>query len=128
MQLWMNGQHKHANWAFLLRRQLLERSDILLRAEIELASSIIKNLLDGLALPFMLSPVTILAILVAIPNTLAGCTLLEGITLLSARRTQFSRGPVVHGGFGFIILPFRRSAERHGAELLSRRRCPFLFR
>ena len=58
----------------------------------------------------MLLPVFVLTFLVAIPNTLAGHTLLEGVTLLSARRTHLrrGRGPTFRRGFGFIILSFHR--------------------
>ena len=45
----------------------------------------IKFLLDAVAFFSMLGSVTLLTSNVAIPNALAGCTLLEGVTLLSAR-------------------------------------------
>ena len=130
VQAFMKRQITHADWALLLRGHLPERANIQLRVEIELASSIIKNLLDGPAFLLMLFAVFVLTILVAIPNALAGRTILEGVTLLSARRTHLGRrgGPISRGGFGIIILSFNRFAERHGAELLSRRRCSFLFR
>ena len=67
----------------------------------------------------MLPPVALLTVLVAIPNALAGRALLEGITFLAARRTQLGRGLILLGGLGIGILPFRRFAERHGAELPS---------
>jgi hypothetical protein len=51
----------------------------------ELAFSVIKHLLDGLALLLVLLAVTVLTILVAIPNALAGPTLFEGIIALAAR-------------------------------------------
>jgi len=62
----------------------------------------------------MLLPVFVLTILVAIPNAIAGRTILEGVTLLSASRTQqlLGRGPVFRGGFLFL----RGFADRHGAE------------
>ena len=101
-------------------------------------SSRIKFLLDAVAFFSMLGSVTLLTSNVAIPNALAGCTLLEGITFLSARRTDLGRGLILLGVlviFGILILrpllilPSRsRSAERHGAKLLSsRRRCAVLF-
>jgi hypothetical protein len=94
---------------------------------------LLQLLLDALAFFFMLLPVFVLAILVAIPNALAIPTLLEGITLLVACRTQkLGRGGPMFLGvlvtFGFIILSFPRFAERHGAELLSSRRCTILVR
>ena len=126
----MKRQHTHADGTLLLRGQFPERPNILFGAEIELASSFIKHLLDPLALLLMLLVVTVLAILVAIPNALASVALFEGIAYLSARRTQFGWG-IFGGGFGIgILLPFRGrfAAERHGAELLSSRRCTALFR
>ena len=76
----------------------------------------------------MFLAVFVLTFLVAIINALAGRTLLDGITLLTARRAELGWGPVFRIGFGFIIRPFRRFTERHGTELLSRRRCITLFR
>ena len=93
----------------LPRGQLPQRPNIQLRADVELASSFIQFLLDTLALDLMLLAVLVLALLVTIPNALAGRALLEGITLLSARRTHL--GPIFRGGFGFIFLSFRRFAE-----------------
>ena len=86
----MKRQHTHTNWALLLRGQFFNtsRAQIQLPTEIELSSSLIKNLFDGPALFFMLLAVFVLTILVAIPNALAPVALLEGITLLAARRTQ----------------------------------------
>ena len=79
----------HTNGAFLARGQFLERTKIkLLSADIELASTFSKLHLDALALLLMLLAVFVLTILVAIPNALAPVALLEGITLLAARRTQ----------------------------------------
>ena len=83
----MNRQWLHADWALLPRGQLLKRPNIHLGAKVELASSILKRLLDTSALLFMLLPVFVLAILVAIPNALAGPALHEAITFLSARRS-----------------------------------------
>ena len=94
----------HADWAFLPRGQFRKRPNILLRADIELASSFVKLLLDALALLLMLLAVAVLTIPVAIPNTLAGRTLLDGITLRSARRAEPGWGLVI---FGFIVLSFR---------------------
>ena len=96
----MKRQRTHADWALLPRGQFPKRPNIKLFAEIELASSLIKNLLDGPALLLMLLSVLVLTFLVAIPNALASVALLEGITLLAARRTQqFGGGPVFRGGF-----------------------------
>ena len=68
----------------------------------------------------MLFPVFVLTILVAIPNALARDTLLEGITLLSARRTHLGRGGLIfRGGFGVIILAqIRRATWSRAAEQL----------
>ena len=115
----------------LPRRQFPQRPNILLDADadVELTSSLAKDLLDPLALLLMLLPVFVLTILVTIPNALAIPTLLEGITLRFARRTQLRRGgPIFLGGVLVIFVSFRRFAERHGAELFSCRRCSFLFR
>ena len=127
----MQRQRVHAYWALLLRGQDREGTQILLRAKIELASSLSKLLLDGLAFYFMLLPVTILTILIAIPNALAGPALHEFFTFLTALRTQLLGWGPVHVGvlviFGFT-LSFRSFAERHGAELLgSGRRCAVVF-
>ena len=127
----MQRQRVHAYWALLLRGQDREGTQILLRAKIELASPCSKHFLDGLAFFFMLLPVTVLTILIAIPNALARRALLEGITFLAALRTQLlGWGPVrvvFVFRFGFT-LSFCRLAERHGAELLgSGRRCAVLF-
>ena len=119
----------HADWAFLPRGKFPRRPDILFGADIELASSLIQNALDALTLLLMLLPVFVLTLLVAIPNALAGRTLLEGtsITLLAARQAQLGRGLILLG-VGITILPVHRFlAERHGAELLSCRRCSALF-
>ena len=126
----MDRRHTHADGAFLLRGQRRQRAQILLDAEIELASAFIKHLLDGLAFFFMVLPVLVLTLLVAIPNALAGPALHDGIALLAARRAQLlGWGPVFRVGFGFIIiLSFRRFSERHGAELLSSCRCAVLLR
>ena len=109
----MDRRHTHADGAFLLRGQRRQRAQILLDAEIELASSFIQHLLNGLAFFFMLLPVLVLAVLVAIPNALAGPALHEGITLLTARRTQLLGwgrwGPVFR--VGFTVFLFRRCAE-----------------
>ena len=99
----------HADWTLLPRGQFPQRAQILLGAEIELASSFVKFFLDWPALLLMLLPVFVLTFLVAIPNALAIPTLLEGVTLLFARRTHLRRGPVFRDGFGFFIIPFRRS-------------------
>ena len=125
----MNGQHTHADVALLPRGQLSKRPDILLGAEIELSSSFLKPLLDELAFFFMLLPMPILTSGVAIPDALAVPALHEFITFLAALRTQLGWGPVrvvFVFRFGFT-LSFRRLAERHGAELLSSRRCAVVF-
>ena len=115
----------HADWALLPRGHLPKRPNFLLLAEIELASSFVKLLLDTLTLLLMLLPVLVLTFLVAIPNALARRTLLEGIALLAARRTTF-RGLIVLLGvlvsFGFCNLSLPRFAERRGGELVSSRR------
>jgi uncharacterized membrane protein HdeD (DUF308 family) len=120
----------HADWTLLPRRQFLKRAQIHLGTDIELAFSFIKHLLDTPALLLMLLPVSVLTILVAIPNALAGPALFEGIciTLLAARRTQQlpgRGGPILLGVLvllvGFVDLSFHSFAERHGAELVSRR-------
>ena len=116
----------HTDGALLSRGQFLKRADVQLGADIELSSTFVENLLDGLALLLMLLPVFVLTILVAIPNALAGPALHEGITRLFARRAELGRGLVM---FGFIILSFHRLAERQGAELVSSSRsCTVLFR
>ena len=98
------------DWALLLRGNVPERPDIHLGAEVELASSFVKLLLDKLALLSMLLPVFVLAVLVTIPNTLAVSALHEAITLPAARRTQLlgRGGPTLGVGFGIIILSFHR--------------------
>ena len=68
----MSRQHLHADWAFLPRGQFPKRANVLLGANIELASSFIQLLLDAPALDLMLLAVFVLAFLVAIPNALAG--------------------------------------------------------
>ena len=126
----MDRQHAHADWAFLPWGHFPERPNILLGAEIELASSFIKDRLNKPALLLMLLAVFVLTFLVAIPNALAPVALLECIALLAARRTELGWvGPNFRGGFGAIIFSLRRFAERHGAELLSSgRSCSVLFR
>ena len=84
----MKRQHTHADGTFLPRGQFLERAQIQLIAEIELSSSVVKDLLDALALRFMLLAVLVLTLLVAIPNAFAPGALLDGITLLSTRRAE----------------------------------------
>ena len=78
----------HADWTVLSSGHFSERAQIFLGAKIELASSFVKHLLDALALLPMHLPVTVLTILVAIPNALTGRALLEGIALLTALRTH----------------------------------------
>ena len=111
----MHRHYTHADWALLPRGQLSKRPNIQLCAEIELASSFVENLLDGSAFLLMLLPVTVLAVLITIPNALASPALHESITLLAARRTQLGwvGGPIFGIRFGFIVLPFRGLAERH---------------
>jgi hypothetical protein len=94
-----------------LRGQIPKRAQILLGADIELASSFVKFLLDALAFFSMLFPVFVLTILVAVPNALARDTLLEGITFLAARRTLGRGGPIFHVGFGIVILSLRGFTE-----------------
>jgi len=104
----MNRQHTHADWALLPQWQFPKRLNIQLRADVELASSLIKYLLDGTTLPLMLLAMLVLTFLVAIPNALATVALFQCIASLPARRTHLGWGPVFCGGFGFIviILPF----------------------
>ena len=73
-----------------------------------------------LELDLMLLAVLFLALFVAVPNALAGCALLDGITLLSARRTHLGRGGLIfRGGFGVIILAqIRRATWSRAAEQL----------
>ena len=124
----MDRQGQHTDWTLLLLGHLPKRANIQLRAEIDLASSFIKNTLDGPAFMFVFLTMLVLAFLVAIPNTSAPVALLEGIASFPAPRTRLlGWGPVFCGGFGiFIILPFSRFAERHGAELFSGLRCAVL--
>ena len=98
----MDRQRQHTDWTLLLLGHLPKRANIQLRAEIDLASSFIKNDLDDPAFMFMFLTMFVLAFLVAIPNTSAPVALLEGITLLSARRAH--RGPVFRGGVVIVIL------------------------
>jgi hypothetical protein len=84
----MKRQHTHTDGALLPRRYVGKRAQILLGAKIELTSSFVKLLFDAPTLDLMLLAVFVLTLLVAIPNTLTGRTLLEGITLLSALRTE----------------------------------------
>ena len=77
MQPFMDWQHAHADRALLPRGQFPKRANIHLVAEIELPPSFLKFLLDGPAFMFMLLTMFVLTLLVAIPNALAGCTLLE---------------------------------------------------
>ena len=109
----------HADWALLPRGDFSDRANLLLRTKVELVSSFVKLLLDALTLLLVLPPVTVLTILVAIPNALAIPTLLGGITLLTAPRAQLflGRGPVVLGVLVIfrLTLSFRTFlAERHG--------------
>jgi len=119
----MKGQHAHADGALLLRGQFPERANIQLGADIELAPSFIKHLLDGPAFMLMLLTMLVLTFLVAIPNALAPIALLEGVTLLSARRAQLVRGLVFLGGvlimFGFNFsfrAPSQRQNRAHQAK------------
>ena len=122
----MNRQHTHADGTLLPRGQFPKRANVLLGADIELASSLIKNVHDDLAFLSVLLSVLVLTVLIAIPNALAPVALLEGVALLFARRTQLGRGLILLV-VGFI-LSFRGFAERHDAELPgSRRRCSSLF-
>ena len=67
----MKRHHAHADWALLLWGQLPKRPNILLGADIELASSFVKFLRYASALYLMLFAVHGLTISVAIPNALA---------------------------------------------------------
>ena len=125
----MEWRNTHADWALLPRGEFPKRPNINLRADIELASSLIKFLLDELAFFFMFPPVFVLTFLVAIPNALAGPALHQSITFLPASRTHVLGwgGPIFHFRFGIIILPFHRSAKRQRTELLGSHRCAILF-
>ena len=137
----------HADWTLLPRGRFFKRPEIelassflelrlevlalnLVDAEVELASSIIKNLLDKPALLLMLLAVLVLALPVAIPNALASVALLEGITSLSAGRAELLGRGLLHLGPIFLrgfTLSSHRLAERHRTELLSSRQCSFVF-
>ena len=97
----MNRQRLHADGAFLPRRQVRERAEIHLRADIELPSSFRELLLDGFAFFFMLLPMPLLAVPVAVPNALTVPALHEFIALLSALRAQVR-------GFTLELLPPKR--------------------
>ena len=84
----MNRQRTHADWALLLRGKFSNRPNVQLGAEIELASTFMKNLLDTLAFMFMFVTVFLLTRAIAIPNALTCRALLEGIALLTALRTH----------------------------------------
>jgi len=64
----MNGQRVHADWALLLRGQFPTRTNLQLRAEIELPSSFIEHLLDEPTLFLMFFSMFVLTFLVTIPN------------------------------------------------------------
>ena len=137
----------HADWTLLPRGRLFKRPEIelassflelglevfaldLVDAEVELASSIIKNLLDKSALLLVFLAVLVLALPVAIPNALASVALLEGITSLSAGRAELLGRGLLHLGPIFLrgfTLSSHRLAERHRTELLSSRQCSFVF-
>ena len=108
----MERQRTHADWTILPRGHYPKRPDVHLGTEIELTSSFIEFLLDGPAFMFMLLTMFVLTLLVAVPDALAPVALLQGITLLSARRAQLlgcRDGPSFRGGFaGIIIILFRR--------------------
>ena len=113
----------HADGALLLRGHVSEWANIQLRADVELSSSSIQHRHYKLALFLMLLAVLILTLLVAIPNAQAPIALLQSITRLSARRTHLLArfGPIFRVVcFGVVLLSFRRFAERHRTELLSR--------
>jgi hypothetical protein len=95
----MKRQYTHADLTLLPRRWFGKRANIQLSAEVELTSSFKKLFLDDLALLLMLPAMTVLTILVAIPNALAGPTLFEGIIFLAARRTTLALGPIFRGEF-----------------------------
>ena len=100
----MKRQNEHADWALLPLGHFPKRADILLGADIELASSFIKFLLGGFALLLVLLPVFVLTLLVAIPSALAIPTLFEGIALLAARRTHLGRGPITGVLLGGVLV------------------------
>ena len=99
----------HADGTLLPRGQFPKRANIVLGTEIELASTLVKFLLDTPAFLLMTLAVFILTFFVAIPNALAGRALLDGITFLSTRRALLGRGgPIFRVGFGFVIVPSHR--------------------
>ena len=95
----------HTYWTFLPRGQLLDWADVQLFAEIELPSSLVKFLLDKSAFMLVHLAVFVLALLVAIPNALAGRALLDGIALLAARRTHLGRGLGIILLGGVLVVP-----------------------
>ena len=102
----MDRQRAHTDWTLLPLGQFPQRPNIQFRADIELASSFIKNILYSPALPFVLLLMFVLTFLVAIPNAQAPVALFEGITFLSALRAEPGRvGPT------FVLL-FHRVTER----------------
>ena len=107
----MKRQCTHADRTFLPRGHFPKWPNAQLRAKVDLATTtFIELLLDEFAFFSMLLPVFVLAVLVTIPNTLAGSALHEAITLPAARRTQLlgRGGPTLGVGFGIIILSFHR--------------------
>ena len=95
VQLVVNRHDVPADITLFPWRQLLKLPDLLLGAEIELASSFVEHRLDAPALLLMLLAVLVLTLLVAIPNALAPVAHLEGIALLSAPRTELGRDLVL---------------------------------
>lgn len=77
--------HESAVYA---RGKFPKRPDILLRAEIELASPFVQLLLDPPALLLMLLPVLVLTFLVAVPDAPPAVAALGGVALLFARRAH----------------------------------------
>ena len=101
----MKRQHTHADWTLLPWGRFLKRPNIQLIAEIELSSSFSERLLDGFAFFFMLLPMPLLAVPVAVPNALTVPALHEFIALLSALRAQVR-------GFTLELLPPNFFAKR----------------
>ena len=105
-------QHEKADRTLLTRSYFGKWAQTLLRANVELASSLIKLLRDRPALDLMLLAVTIPATQVAIPNALAPVAAFEGTTLLATQRAEPSWDLILVG----VLVRF---GKRYGAELLS---------
>ena len=94
----MKRQHTHADWTLLPWEQFFDRADILLGADVELASSFIKFLHDAPALFLMLLAVLVLTFLVTIPNALAPGTLLDASLFLPHAEQNFAGASFLSAG------------------------------